>query len=406
MLSRRQFGLLAGGTFLPWRRMASAEPSDRKFLFVFNDGGWDTGCVFTPWNEVEGATVENGAEVGEAGGVRFVDHPSRPSVRAFFEEHGARTAVLNGIEVRSITHERCRQLVLKGAGGADDWPSTLAARSPRALLLPHVVLDGPAYTQELTAEVVRIGDEGQLPALLSGSAFARSDQTVLAPTPLAEARADAYVAARAAAYGDFGADYAAALDRIASLRAFEGLRLEVEGLGCERDIAADCALAFDLFARGLTRCAMLRYRGFCAEGWDTHSDLASQGQNFEGLFGYLREALDDLGARRGTTGGSMADEVTIVVFSEMGREPRVNGFGGRDHWTFTSAMLIGAGVRGGQSVGGLDAAGQGLPIDLATGAVDSSGTALLPEHLGATLLALADLDPEAAGARPIDAVIA
>jgi uncharacterized protein (DUF1501 family) len=406
MLSRRQFGLLAGGAFLPFRRMASAEPSDRKFLFVFNDGGWDTGCVFTPWAEVEGATAEDGAEVAESGGVRFVDHPSRPSVRSFFEAHGARTAVLNGLEVRSITHERCRQLVLKGAAGTDDWPSTLAAGSARDLLLPHVVLDGPAFTDRLTAQVVRIGDEGQLPALLGGSAFTRSDTPVLAPTPLAEARADAYVAARAATSGDLGLAYGASLDRIDRLRAFEGLRLEVEGLGCERDIAADCALAFDLFARGLSRCAMLRYRGVCAEGWDTHANLDKQGQNFEGLFGYLLDALDDLGGRRGTSGGSLADEVTIVVFSEMGREPRVNGFGGRDHWTFTSAMLIGAGVRGGQSIGGLDAAGQGLPIDLASGAIDGSGTALVPEHLGATLLALADLDPSETGVPAIGAVIA
>ena len=40
---------------------------------------------------------------------------------AFFEQYGDRTAVVNGMEVRSVTHERCRELVFTGYGdGATD----------------------------------------------------------------------------------------------------------------------------------------------------------------------------------------------------------------------------------------------------------------------------------------------
>ena len=96
-----------------------------------------------------------------------------------------------------------------------------------------------------------------------------------------------------------------------------------------------------------------------------------------------------------------------MVFSEMGREPRLNSWGGRDHWTFTSAMLVGSGIRGNQTIGALDLYGQGQPIDLETGIVRDGGTALLPEHLGATLLALGDVDPEEFldSPRPIEAVM-
>jgi uncharacterized protein (DUF1501 family) len=42
--------------------------------------------------------------------------------------------------------------------------------------------------------------------------------------------------------------------------------------------------------------------------------------------------------------------------SEMGRTPKVNGNGGRDHWTYCySVMLAGAGIRGGSVYGASDA---------------------------------------------------
>ena len=114
-----------------------------------------------------------------------------------------------------------------------------------------------------------------------------------------------------------------------------------------------------------------------------------------------------LQGRTASDGSPLADQVTIVVLSEMGRHPRYNVWGGKDHWTFTSAMLIGAGVRGGQVVGAMDDDFRGLPIELDTGEVREDGTRLLPEHLGATLMALADVDPGDHGeALPIGALMA
>src|SRR5262249_41625979 len=49
-------------------------------------------------------------------------------------------------------------------------------------------------------------------------------------------------------------------------------------------------------------------------------------------------------------------ETLVVVMSEMGRTPRVNGNGGRDHWTFCySVLFAGAGIRGGSVCGASDA---------------------------------------------------
>jgi hypothetical protein len=86
--------------------------------------------------------------------------------------------------------------------------------------------------------------------------------------------------------------------------------------------------------------------------WDTHS------KNFEQLktvnlpyldqtYAALLTDLDDRG---------LLDETLVVMMSDMGRTPRVNGSAGRDHWTYCySVVFAGAGIKGGTIVGASDA---------------------------------------------------
>jgi hypothetical protein len=88
------------------------------------------------------------------------------------------------------------------------------------------------------------------------------------------------------------------------------------------------------------------------DSWDTHTrnfpilkdvNLPEFDQTYTAL-------LEDLEAR------GLLDETLVVVMSEMGRTPRINGNGGRDHWTFCySTFLAGGGVRGGTLYGESDA---------------------------------------------------
>ena len=81
-----------------------------------------------------------------------------------------------------------------------------------------------------------------------------------------------------------------------------------------------------------------------------------------------------------------------MVVSEMGRNPSLNSYQGKHHWTFTSAMLVGSGVQGGQVIGGFDEYCTGKAVDLASGELFEEGESLVPGHLGATLMALGDVD--------------
>src|SRR5262249_55046277 len=85
--------------------------------------------------------------------------------------------------------------------------------------------------------------------------------------------------------------------------------------------------------------------------WDTHE------RNFPVLRDHLLPVLDaaysalceDLQAR------GLLDETLIIVMGEMGRSPRVNKKGGRDHWSFCyNVLFTGAGVRRGAVYGASD----------------------------------------------------
>ena len=418
-LSRRQVlalgagALAAPGALVSGRAQAAGTPQ-HCFLFLHCDGGWDTSFVFTP--ELLGKVDhEPQVEAGNIGGVDFIDHPDRGTVRDYLERYGDQSAIINGMEVSSVTHERCRRIVLtgQGDGALDDWPSILAAKSPEPLLLPHLVLAGHAFNAQFADQVVRVGDDGQLAKLLDGSAFSERDQGIVVPPApdvehalLKERLLSLQANAGSTAEAEYYERYTQALTAADALRGVEGLSLVPQNSACERDLLADAATLFECFSRGLSRCGMLKYEGWCSEGWDSHENVINQGRHFSDLFGYLSAMLQDLGTRQAVDGSALSDHVTIVLFSEMGRTPSLNALGGKDHWTFTSAMLVGAGVQGGQTVGALSDQARGVPIDLESGQASDGGVSLTSSNLGATLLAMGDVDPaEFTDAQPLRAVM-
>ena len=92
--------------------------------------------------------------------------------------------------------------------------------------------------------------------------------------------------------------------------------------------------------------------------WDMHADAnnAPVGEGMTYMGGPLDHAvsvlLDDLEVR------GLSDKVLLVVTGEMGRTPRINNNGGRDHWgNLAPLLLAGGGLRMGQVVGRSNAQG-------------------------------------------------
>ena len=87
--------------------------------------------------------------------------------------------------------------------------------------------------------------------------------------------------------------------------------------------------------------------------WDMHADGVKNAPLREG-FEYMGAPLDhvlsafinDIEAR------GLSDKIMLVVCGEMGRTPRINRTGGRDHWpSIASLLLYGGGLQMGQVIG-------------------------------------------------------
>jgi len=91
--------------------------------------------------------------------------------------------------------------------------------------------------------------------------------------------------------------------------------------------------------------------------WDTHSCRKAGDLAYKNNFAQLREylprlercllaLLDDLRER------GLEQDVSVVVWGEMGRTPRINANGGRDHWPqVAGCILAGGGMQTGQVLG-------------------------------------------------------
>ncbi len=147
-----------------------------------------------------------------------------------------------------------------------------------------------------------------------------------------------------------------------------------------------------LMARRLVG-AGVRFVTLTYGGWDMHTNI-SQGMRgsmpaFDQAFAALIRDLDRTG---------LLDETMVMVSSEFGRTPKINGTAGRDHWPKVfSVVLAGGGIKRGSIFGASNAVASEPdkdeigPLDLAT---------TLFHQLGI----VADKELMAPGNRPIEIV--
>ena len=414
MLRRRSIlqGILAG-LALP-RTIFAESQQDRKFLFLLCNGGWDPTFVFAPELADPNIWVDPAGMTREENGIVFRHSPARQSVANFFQRWGHLTSIVNGVEVRSITHEACRRIILTGASQTkgDDWASIIGGNSPD-WLFPSLVVSGPAFSSRYSSSVMRLGPDAQLSKLIDGRCLQESDQDVEALSVTANEKIETFLRQRAASFDQtqqheaMSNAYLSALDRRQQLSDLDlnvDLSTEAQGFVFVRNRAQPI---IESFANGLARCAVLEHLGEWDVSWDSHSNIMRQNDHFDTLFTDLSAILEQISNRPGTSASSLLDEVTIVVLSEMGRAPALNALGGKDHWTYTSAMLIGAGINGGTVCGGFGPGLLGQKMNLATGSVSTSGTLITAKNIGATVVTLAGLDATTLvpDAEPIAAVI-
>lgn len=419
LINRRQLlggaaGVL-GASMLPLGR-ALAAPSvsgnNLKFVFVMNYGGWDPTRVLAGefWNSF--VDMERDAEPVSIGDLSYVAHPERPSVDTYFERHAGQSLILNGVQVPSVAHENCLRLMMTGSTSSEraDWPAIVGHSRADEFALPHIVIQGPAFPGPAGAAVTRTGSSGQLEGMLSGEIIGWSDTQTGRPGSQAESRMDDYLSRRLAAVAETHGS-AAMRQRASYYQTAQERSRDLKDLASVLDWSGGAALgsqidlAVDALSMGISRCAMLSSN----YAWDSHSNNdETQSSNFEGLFSSLLELMEKMAAMPGEHTDFLIDETVVVVLSEMGRTPQLNGDEGKDHWPYTSVLVTGPRFTGGRNVGAFDNYFYGKTIDRETGELSEKGHDLNAEELGATLLLAAGIDPNdhLTGVQGISGVIA
>ena len=138
------------------------------------------------------------------------------------------------------------------------------------------------------------------------------------------------------------------------------------------------------------RCVSLNF-----SRWDWHGGNFNRGrQDMPMLDGAVSALVDDLYDR------GMDRDVSVVVWGEFGRTPKINPKAGRDHWPAVScALLAGGGMRTGQVIGATNRLGER--------ATDRPVTfpeviATLYQNMGVNLRAVREFDLRGRPQYPVD----
>ncbi len=186
--------------------------------------------------------------------------------------------------------------------------------------------------------------------------------------------------------------YERAYSLISSEKAREAFNINAEDNALRDKYGRNQAGQRLLMARRLVE-AGVRFVTLTYGGWDMHSQITAGFRNqMPALDQALATLIEDLESR-----GLLA-RTLVMVSSEFGRTPKINGDGGRDHWPKVfSVMLAGGGVKGGLVYGSSDAT-----------ATEPEFDPVNPEDLATTMFnqlgIVADKELMAPGDRPMEII--
>src|SRR6185295_15791271 len=381
---------------LPWpfRGTAAAAGAPHFLVTFYCDGGWDVTQTLDPHSptdatdgidvDVPGQPV---SQLASAGPLTYVANSvARPAVDTFFSRWANRTAVVNGINTRSTSHDQSRQLMLTGYLDPTraDFAVMAAHHNGADLPLPHLLLSGPSFGGPFAGLSGR--DGGQLRTVLNYDRIpGRTDQgdAQLAVSALGEAYIQQALAQQQALDGTGALSGRLGQFTDANGRGDRLVRLASSLPRGDNDGAQLATSLGAAFRAGMTTSVTIDAEG----GFDTHSNNENQSGRWDELFSFLDAFVGGLLTEPGVAGASMLDETTVVVVSEFARTPELNGDNGKDHHPFTSALLVGKRVRPG-TFGLTDRQQEGVKVDFATGQPSDTGLVIDVQNMVAGILTL------------------
>lgn len=186
--------------------------------------------------------------------------------------------------------------------------------------------------------------------------------------------------------------YERAYSLISAPAAREAFNIDAEPANVRDEYGRNTAGQRLLMARRLV-AAGVRFVSLTYGGWDMHNQITA---GMKGQMPALDQALTALITDLDRQG--LLKSTLIMVSSEFGRTPKINGNAGRDHWPKVfSVMLAGGGIKGGMIYGSSNATASEPELD----PVEPGDLATTVYH---QLGIVADKELMAPGNRPIEIV--
>lgn len=334
MLSRRAFA--AAGLALPFvaRVADAAVPANRKFVVIICRGGMDGLSVAAPVGDPDYQGLRGALALGDTAlklDGTFALNPALGNIHKLARTGQARIAPAVATPDRARSHFEAQDVLETGAAGVYATTSGWLNRSAQAMSAAGKV------------EAISVGPTA--PLILRGPAPAASwspgrgvDSAARLPSLLQDLYKDDPLLGPALARGL--ATEVMARDSGAAEASMAGAGVRAGATqGAEAARALGEALAGFLKAPGGPQLAAVSLDGF-----DTHANQA-------GLLTVRLTALDVLVDGLHTGLGPAWNETVVLAVTEFGRTARVNGTGGTDHGTASTALLLGGALKPGGIVG-------------------------------------------------------
>jgi hypothetical protein len=383
------------------RARAATEPYGGPYwLFLHADGGWDPTLLCDP----KGRSSEdqpdpvNTYDIGDIGEVGPFTYAPVDGHRAFFERFRDQLLVLNGVDNQTNSHETGTRYTWSGHmdPGSPALSALIAAsREPRPSL-SYLSNGGYDITAGLIAPT-RLGDTSTILELAYPDRLDEDEDDSQLFTASTLQRLQAARSARLDRL-----ESATTLPRVArAIGLLRGARAGDNELAAlagvlpgdiddsNNPLRRQAQVAMACFKAGVTVSANLTLGGF-----DTHGDHDdSHTPRIQDVVDGITFAMDEA-ERQG-----IADQVILVAGSDFARTPWYNDTNGKDHWSITSLLMMGPGIRGGRVIGVTDEHQVPLPLDPTTLRPAGSGIRVTPADIHASLRRLAGVDTWAPATR-------
>ena len=421
-LSRRSLLTQAAGlgvtvSFLGGQAFAAADGAmaKRKMVVVIARGGMDGLTVSPPIGDPDYAALRGAVAVPADQALKldstFALHPALASVHALALKGQARIAPAIASPDRARSHFEAQDVLETGAaqvyGVSSGWLNrTLEAMGPKTIeglsvgATAPLILRGKVQAASWSPGK-GVDETARLPMLLQdlyrsdplmGPAFARGLET----ESMAEAAMTADTASMAPGMG---------LQKTANTTAMASPTMTptAETAAAQRKGREDARKLGSTLAGFMAQPGGPRIAALSLDGWDTHAGQVGQ---LNTRLTYLDAVLDGL-----NTGlGAEWSNTVVVVATEFGRTARVNGTGGTDHGTGSTALVLGGGLKRGGIIGDWPTLKQDALLENrdVRPSLDMRGLfkGVLAEHMGVDRAALeTTVFPDSASAKPVSGLV-